>query len=200
MKRLLLIVLLIPQLAYSQYLSSCFQPDRSNHIETSPIGVSFDADTTIVLNRTSTISGFVVSGQVTLSNFNDSYVRITLKDSYNYEFLVYENYPMLSGELSSSFSNMAMETIVLNDITPQSMKVELHNAVLQLESYGYISTLSSLRGQGCRPEAIQREQTQSLVNRLNSNLERNNKTWRAGITSISGKNGSPAKPCVEKLV
>ena len=65
--------------------------------------------------------------------------------------------------------------------------VPLIFSVLQLDSYGYISTLSSLRGQDCRPEAIQREQTQYLVNRLNSNLERNNKTWRAGITSVSEK-------------
>ena len=187
MKRLLLIILLIPQLAYSQYQSSCFQPNRNNNIETSPVGVSIDADTTILLNRTSAISGFVVTGEATLNNFNDSYIRITLKDSYNYEFLVYENYPMLSGRLSSAFANFAMETIMLNDITPQILKVEVHNAALHLDSYGYISASISSRGQESSPEALQREQTQYLVDRLNSNLKQHNKTWRAGITSVSLK-------------
>ena len=187
MKRLLLIILLIPQLAYSQYQSSCFQPNRNNNIETSPVGVSIDADTTILLNRTSAISGFVVTGEATLNNLNDSYIRITLKDSYNYEFLVYENYPMLSGRLSSAFANFAMETIMLNDITPQILKVEIHNAALQLDSYGYISASISSRGQESSPEALQREQTQYLVDRLNSNLKQHNKTWRAGITSVSLK-------------
>ena len=185
MKRLLLIALLIPQLAFSQYLSRSFQPSKSNNIEKTYVGMTLNVDTTIALSRTSAISGFVVTGQVTLKNDIDSYVRITLKDSYNYEFLVYENYPMLSGELSSSFSDMAMETIMLDNITPQSLKVEVHNAELQFDSYGYISTPAASRRQDGSPDRIQEEQTQYLVDRLNSNLERHNKTWRAGITSMS---------------
>lgn len=185
MKRFLFIILLIPQLAYSQYSSRCFQPDRSNNIKTSTVGVSLEADTTIMLNRTSAISGFVVTGQVALGNFNDSYVRITLKDSYNYEFLVYENYPMLSGELNSIFVNIAMETFLLDNITPQSMRIELHNAVLQLDSFGCISTPASLRRLDNSSEAILQEQTQFLVDRLNYNLKLHNQTWRAKITSMS---------------
>lgn len=185
MKRLLLIALLIPQLAFSQYLSRSFQPSKSNNIEKSSVGMTLNADTTIALSRTSAISGFVVTGQVTLKNDIDSYVRITLKDSYNYEFLVYENYPLLSGELSSSFSDMAMETIMLDNITPQSLKVELHNATLQLASYGYISAAALSRSQDGKAETIQKEQAEYLVDRLNSNLKRQNKTWRAGVTSMS---------------
>lgn len=185
MKRLLLIALLIPQLAFSQYLSRSFQPSKSNNIEKTYVGMTLNADTTIALSRTSAISGFVVTGQVTLKNEIDSYVRITLKDSYNYEFLVYENYPMLSGELSSSFSDMAMETIMLDNITPQSLKVELHNATLQLASYGYISAAALSRSQDGKAETIQKEQAEYLVDRLNTNLKRQNKTWRAGVTSMS---------------
>lgn len=187
MKQLLLITLLIPQLAFSQYLSRSFQPSKRNLIENTSVGMRLDVDTTIALGRTSTISGLVVSGQVTLNNDIDSYVRIILKDSYNYEFLVYENYPMLSGELSSSFSDMAMETIMLDNITPQSLKVEIHNATLQLDSYGYIPASALSRREDGKAEAIQREQTRYLVDRLNSNLKRQNKTWRAGITSMSLK-------------
>ena len=185
MKRLLLIAFLIPQLAFSQYLSRSFQPSKSNNIEKTSVGMTLNADTTIALSRTSAISGFVVTGQVALKNDIDSYVRITLKDSYNYEFLVYENYPMLSGELSSSFSDMAMETIMLDNITPQSLKVELHNATLQLASYGYISAAALSRIQDGKAETIQKEQAEYLVDRLNSNLKRQNKTWRAGVTSMS---------------
>lgn len=187
MKRFLALLLLIPQLAYSQYQSRCFQPDRSNNIEISSVGIPLCSDTTILLNRASAISGFVVTGQARLDNFTDSYIRITLKDSYNYEFLVYENYPMLSGRLTSDFANTAMETIMLNDITPQSLKVETHNATLRLDSYGFISAAMSSRGQERSPEFIQREQTQFLVDQLNSNLKQHNQTWRAKITSISEK-------------
>lgn len=185
MKRLLLIALLIPQLTFSQYLSRSFQPSKSNNIEKTSVGMTLNANTTIALSRTSAISGFVVTGQVTLKNDIDSYVRITLKDSYNYEFLVYENYPLLSGELSSSFSDMAMETMMLDNITPQSLKVELHNATLQLASYGYISAAALSRSQDGKAETIQKEQAEYLVDRLNSNLKRQNKTWRAGVTSMS---------------
>lgn len=186
MKRIILVIMLIPQLAYSQFMSRYFQPDRNNDFLTSPVGKSFDSDTTIELNQASTISGFVVTGRTLLGNLNDSFVRIILKDSYNYEFLVYENYPMLSGCLSSDFSNTAMETIIMDDITPQSLKIELHNAVLQLDSYAYISAPASVRSQDYSPEIIQREQTQYLVSRLDSNLKQHNQTWRAGITSMSG--------------
>ena len=119
-----------------------------------------------------TISGLSISGTAVLDNDNDSYIRVTLVDNYNYEFLVYENYPALSDDLTTKFSNIALETILLDDITPQYLKISMLNASLKLDSINYSNTLANNRQNSNNSVAIQKVQTQYIVNKLNTNLER----------------------------
>lgn len=185
MKRIIFALMLLPQLAFSQYRADCFSLDLSDNVSQTKIGNTFDKDTTLNISVRTTISGLSISGTAVLDNDNDSYIRVTLVDNYNYEFLVYENYPALSDDLTTKFSNIALETILLDDITPQYLKISMLNASLKLDSINYSNTLANNRQNSNNSVAIQKVQTQYIVNKLNTNLERRNMTWRAKITSLS---------------
>lgn len=108
MKRIIMPLLLFPLLAYSQYRADCFSLDFAENalqIKTEDI---FERDTILPLNIRSVVTGLSVSGTCVLNNDDDSYVRVILVDEYNYEFLVYENYPLLSDGLTTEFTNTAM--------------------------------------------------------------------------------------------
>jgi C1A family cysteine protease len=193
MKRIIFALLFLPQLAYSQYRADCFRLDISDNVSQIRIGNTFSRDTTLNISDRTTISGLSISGTTVLNNDNDSYVRVTLVDKYNYEFLVYENYPTLSDDLTTTFTNIALETIFLDDITPQCLKISMLNATLELDTISFSNASSDNRRGSNNPSAIQKAQTQYIVNKLNANLERRNMTWRAGITSISEKTYSEKK-------
>lgn len=193
MKRIIMPLLLFPLLAYSQYRADCFSLDFAENalqIKTEDI---FERDTILPLNIRSVVTGLSVSGTCVLNNDDDSYVRVILVDEYNYEFLVYENYPLLSDGLTTEFTNTAMETVSLGGITPQYLRIDLQNATVRLASVNYTIT-SSEREEGIKnPVTIQKEQALYIVDRLNANLKKKNMTWRAGLTSMSEKTYSEKK-------
>lgn len=185
MKRIIFALLLLPQFAYAQYRAGIFSLDMSDDIVQRKMEKTFSQDTTLFFNERPIISGLSISGTAVLNNDNDSFVRVTLVDVYNYEFLVYENYPALSDNLTVTFNNIALETVLLDDIVPQYLKVTLLNASLKLESVNYSTSLGIKNQNVKNPAAIQKAQAQYIVDKLNVNLERRNMTWRAGMTSIS---------------
>lgn len=187
MKRIIFALLLLPQLAFSQYRADCFRLDLSDDVSHVQIGNTFDRDTTLSINERTIISGLSISGTAVLNNDNDSYIRVTLVDNSNYEFLVYEIYPTLSDNRTTKFSNTAQETILLDDITPQYMKINILNASLVLDTINYSYVSANNRQNSNNPAVIQNAQIQYIVDKLNVNLERRNMTWRAGVTSISEK-------------
>lgn len=185
MKRFILALLLMPQLLYAQYHANIFRIEASENLPKREIGKTYYRDTTIILDYNSVISGLSISGTAVLNNDNDSYIRVALVDDYNYEFLVYENYPALSDELVSSFDNVALETVLLDDVVPKSLRIELLNASLRLNSVNYSTTPKSRRLIAKKSSTIQKTQTQYIVDRLDENLKNRNMTWHAGVTSIS---------------
>lgn len=185
MKRLLFALLLLPVVAAAQYRNNDFSLDVSRGVTRIPVGITFDKDTVIPLNVRSEIAGLSISGIATLGNNQDSYIRVILKDDYNYEHLIYENFPLLTDSLITVFDNTAIETVSLDNITPQSIRVELHQATLQLGSLSYITT--SAGRSYVNSAAIQSSQCQYIADRLNENLIKRNMTWRAGVTSVAEK-------------
>lgn len=185
MKRLLFALLLLPVVAAAQYRTNDFSLDISRGATRIPIGITFDKDTVIPLNVRSEIAGLSISGIAILGNNQDSYIRVILKDDYNYEHLIYENFPLLTDSLVTAFDNTAIETLLLDNITPRSIRVELYHATLQLESLFY-TTESANRGY-VNSASIQKTQCQYIADRLNENLEKHKMIWRAGITSVSEK-------------
>lgn len=188
MKRFLFALLLLPQLAYSQYRSDIFRPERSGVPSRYTIGTILREDTILTLDNRSEVTALSISGTCVLNHDGDSYVRVTLMDDHNYEYLVYENYPLLSDELTTRFTDIAIETVMLDDITPKCLKVSMKDASLELQSVNCYRGASANIQSSKSPEEIQKEQVQYIVDRLNTNLRMRNMTWRAGITSMSEKN------------
>ena len=193
MKRLIFALLLLPQLVYAQYRADCFNLNSSDDVSQMKIGNTYTKDTTLTFDVRSKISGLSISGTATLNNDNDSYIRVTLVDDYNYEFLVYENYPALSDDMTTLFSNIALETVLLDGIMPKSLKIHLLNASLKLDAVNYVNEIANRKQNADSYESIQKVQVQYIVDKLNANLKRKNMTWRAGVTSVSEKTFSEKK-------
>lgn len=188
MKRLLYALILLPQLLFAQFNADCFTLNLKRGVTEIPFHYSLEKDSVIPISIDKPISGLSISGSVLLDNDNDSYVRIVLKDDYNYEHLVYESFPLLNDELVMDFSNTAMETIMLDNIVPREIRIELHNATLKLSSVQYVPMSESVKRDAENPSVIQKAQCQFIANRLNENLQRRNMTWWAGVTPISERN------------
>nr|MCR4836382.1 C1 family peptidase [Bacteroidaceae bacterium] len=181
--QILSIFILFPHAICAQYNKSCFKLDTG--ATTIPFTLLAYRDTIYDLSLGNKISGMSISGEVSLNNNKDSYARVILQDVSNYEYLVYESYPMLLDSLSAQFQNTAIETVMLDAVIPKSLKIELKNACVRLEQLHFIE------GTKCRSTKemadCQKEQSQFVAELLNDNLIKRNKTWRAGTTSVSRK-------------
>lgn len=187
MRRFLFAIFFLPQLVFAQYDAKCFSLDATAEMKQVTVWQTITEDTEIPFDVRTPIFGLSVSGRVVFGNDDDSYVRIIMKDAHNYEHLVYDSYPLLADGMSVEFQNIAIETKQLDGISPGSVRVELKNATLTLESLNYVS--SSTNGISALEEetALRKEQSRYIVDRLNENLVRHNKTWRAGMTSVAEK-------------
>lgn len=84
----------------------------------------------------------------------------------------------------TQFSRAGMESIALNKIVPQSIVIHVKNASLSLDSIHFARATETEMQFTRRSVAAQNDQASYLVNRLNENLQRQGKTWRAKDTSI----------------
>ena len=187
MRRFLFVFLFLPQLVLAQYNAKCFRLDATADTKQVIVRQTITEDAEIPFGVRTPISGLSVSGRVVFENDDDSYVRVIMKDDYNYEHLVYENYPLLADGMSVEFQNIAMETRQLDGIAPSTLRMEVKNATLTLESLNYVCSSANGTRAFENETVLQKEQSQYIVDKLNENLSRHNKTWRAGITSIAEK-------------
>lgn len=187
MKRIVFVLFLVPQLLFAQYRSKCFTLEQNGSKKQESVRLVTNNSTEIPIDYKSPIYGLSVTGSVTLDNNQDCYVRITLKDDYNYEYLIYECYPLLADDLTAVFDNTAIETVMLDSITPQSLCVEVKNAMFNLDCYSYLTTKPKKEKDRVSVEEIQKEQCQYIADLMNQNLEKRNMTWRAKVTSLSTK-------------
>lgn len=187
MKRFAIFILLIPQLLYAQYQSKEFTLPIERNTTSQTVGVFTTRDSVVALNINQQISGFFISGTVAFGNTQDSYARVTVKDRDDVEYLVYENYPLLSEGNPSCFSKVAVESVLLDDIVPTSMKIEVLGASVQIDSVYYSAAQNLRQSFPARAKAIRQEQTLALVDRLNAHLRERRLPWFAGCTSIALK-------------
>ena len=184
MKRFLLILFIVPQLTFSQYRANCFSLATDTGFHSKRMGCSVCSDTIIDLSIANGISGFSLSGHSTLGNNQDSYIRVLLVDDSYYEHMVYESYPLLVEERGETFSNIGIETVALENVSPRQLRIEVKDAILQMDSLNY---RLSEKGQSDVINAgeVQLQQARLIADRLNANLKQHNMTWRAGITPLS---------------
>lgn len=167
---------------HAQFDTSAFrlQAVPKQHIQIENIRIT--KDTILVLNIPGPVYGLSVTGKSHLTN-DKGYVRILLKDNYDYEFLIYETYSLLSDSLVSSFNGVAMETISLDAITPVALLIHVDNANLELTDIQY-STSTTERSYSDTYEKLHRQKTE-IVDKLNQHLKERNMPWLAGVTSFS---------------
>lgn len=188
MKPIILALLLFPQIAYAQYCGDVFSLDRKTvPVEQKHTGLIIQNDTVVSLDMRGNIYGMSITGTAFLENNSDSYVRIILRDDHNYEHLVYECYPLLTETLTPHFQNTALETKSLDGIIPQSIRVELKNASINLDSFEYVPECETAKGTVMNSSMIQREQIQHIADIMNQNLVKRDMAWRAGVTSMAEK-------------
>lgn len=186
MKRIIYLILfiMIGLPVYAQFNNmSCFKIAASGNQRHSFNSSTFARDTTINLDIHQPIYGLTVSGESQLLN-DKSYVRITLKDEEDHEYLVYENYTLLSDDLIAGFNGIGMETVLLKGVTPRSLNFRIENASLRLDGIQYATSYS--QNYSLRSAEIRAEQTAEMVDKLNRHLKERKMTWRAGITSVAG--------------
>lgn len=184
MKRIIIALLFLPQFMFAQYQAKCFSLDETTYTKQMVLRQTINKDAEIPFGARAPIYGLSASGKVVFEDEDESFVRVIMKDDYNYEYLVYENYPLLADDMSVDFQNIAMETKQLDGITPKSIRVEMKNATFTLEALSYVDTEMRFNKS---ETALKKEQSQYIVDRLNENLIRHDKTWRAGMTSVAEK-------------
>lgn len=186
MKQLLLPFLLLPQLVLAQYRGDCFSLDWSRGVVSNERNITFHCDSSLCINLDKAITGFSVSGSVILNNDEDSYVRVVLGDEYNYEYLVYEDYVLLSDSLETNFDNIGIETLYLHNIVAAYLRIEVKKATLHLSCINYSLDPLPDRFSDFSFNAST-QQVQYIADRLNTNLEQRGVMWRAGVTSFPEK-------------
>lgn len=142
---------------------------------------SLTTDTTIVLDINTPISGLAISGNAILKN-DRSYIRVLLRDDYNYEYLVYENYLLLCDSPFVDFERTGIETISLENIVPQCLRIELKESTLNVDSIIY----TPMRFSKKQLSNI-KDQNQHIADILNRNIKNKKGIWVAGITPMSEK-------------
>ena len=187
MKKLCLFIIcaFLSGIAFPQYLSKEFTIDDSDVINSVVLNVSVsNQDSVILLDGSRMASGLFVSGCANLENEYESYVRITVRDSYNSDYLVYELYPLLADTQRCPFSKVGLETAFLDNIQAQSIKIETLNASVTLDSVYFVVPERSSRNMS---KAIpnRKAQCENIATKLNERLVAGHKTWRAGVTFVS---------------
>ena len=187
MKKLCLFIICVflPGIVLPQYQSKEFTIDDTDVINSIALNVSVsNEDSLILLQGSHRASGLFVSGCANLNNRDESYVRITLRDIYNSDYLVYELYPLLTETQACPFSKIGLETAYLDNIQVQSIKIETLNASVTLDSVFFVVPERSSRNMR-KAIANRKSQCEHIASRLNDRLIGGNKTWRAGVTFIS---------------
>lgn len=110
-----------------------------------PILQSFSQTTEITPFQSGTIlSNLLITGNAQL-NSKTSLIRVVLVDSNYNEYLVYDNYSLLTDSLSILIDKEYFETGYLAGIVPLKIKIIIDNATLYINkfSYGALSQMKS---------------------------------------------------------
>ncbi len=173
------LLLFMPYVSWGQYDGRCFTSDVAD--EKKPIRASIQKDTVIALETDREVTTLLVSGNCSFLN-EKSCVRILLRDNYNYEHLIYENYPLLAGSGQVVFNDIALETALLDkSVLPKDLVIRIKDATMYLSSVSY----GSGQSKEANVNTIRKEQCSQVAKKLNENLVRQKIPWRAASNHIT---------------
>ena len=134
------------------------------------------------------ITGLSITGS--FEKTSDEYlVRVLLKDVKGKEYLVMESYEEICDKSSQVFTDYCEETIMLEGIVPDSIKVFVRDATVRIESISFQYTSHDNMLKGTAFNAAKKEsrkgQVEEIVRRINEYNATHGKIWIAGVTDIA---------------
>jgi uncharacterized protein (TIGR02145 family) len=127
------------------------------------------------------ISGLAISCDINLKS-DTSLVRIILIDKDYKEFLICETYSWIADSNKVSLKEYGEETASLNNIIPNSLRIEINNASVYLKE-----VLASKQEKFVGKATVERSQKQNSekIKQLNKIIKKKGGLWIAGETSVS---------------
>ena len=191
MKRILplffiLIALVSLQLANGQYVNNKGFLMSGKNPETIVLNQTITKDSEVIPfdGKGSTIFGLAVKASITFSS-EKSLVRIVLVDKQGNEYLVYEAYPLIEESNSFSVDNLCEETAILNAVKPQSLRIELKDASIALNSIVFSKAVD----QGVNFAKLSKDnknlQNNQKIDQINKSIKAKGLAWFAGETGVS---------------
>ena len=122
-----------------------------------------------------------------------SHVRFILVDKNFDEYLIYEVYPLLEGDMTISIDDLCEETALLEKVQPYSVKIEIEDATVEFEKLSVTTQPEPGINFGQLRKELREQQNEDKIGRLNRNLQQKGLHWRAGKTSVSELSWSERK-------
>ena len=154
------------------------------------INKSFSNDSSYLLKITKPIYSLSISADINLNSEN-SLVRVILVDKNQKEYLVYEAYPYITAQGNIKVENICEETCALEGIVPDSLKIQVADATIKLNSIAFSDSLAKLNkdartlGPKSYSRGLKREQDSFKITKLNETIKSKGMQWTAGETSVS---------------
>ena len=191
-KFLLIMLACFPSL---QYATNCFVIAKDSSISVKKIPINRQISNSSNINpfaERSCIAGISVDAEIrrTAPNY---LIRIILKDIKGMEYLIMESYKEIRNEEIFILTDYCEETAILDNVVPDTIKVIVLNAVLNLSGIN-ISYLSEFDKNSNKQNAVNRNtkrsvlrkgQLESIVEKINQYNAQQGKLWVAGITELS---------------
>ena len=106
----------------------------------------------------------------------DYVVRVILKSKNGHEYLLMELYDELSDSEVFVFNDYGEETLSLDCVEPDSLKIFINDAAIKISSFTIAETAEQMRNY----EECRQKQIVSKVERINEYNKRNGRPWIAG--------------------
>jgi hypothetical protein len=145
---------------------------------------SFSSDTLIAPFPCKTPAyGMKLSGNVVLLT-DSSLVRVVLIDAYDNHLLLYEAYPLITTDSSFTFSGGCDETCFMNGIVPDSLRIDIINAMVTLDTLK-LDTVPITDATALQAQAKWNNDSVK-ISIMNQRIQEEHMYWRAGRTSLTG--------------
>lgn len=128
-----------------------------------------------------------INAKVSLNSFK-SLIRVILIGESGDEYLVLESYYMISEQNQMEYIDYGEETALLNGIVPGSIKIEIEDASILLETVSYNNAETNKSDDEdftFRSKKIKFDQDIVKIDRLNKQIKKNGYLWTAGETTVS---------------
>lgn len=136
------------------------------------------------------IAGLSIEAEITRT-CPDYLVRVILQDTEGIEHLVLESYREINDEDRFTLYDYAEETVLLDNIIPDSIKIYIWNATLHMSGINVTYMLShndkaqKVRNLKKENAEIRKRQIEDIVERINAYNDKHEIIWEAGITDLS---------------